>query len=146
MLRSVGAATAAFGLSSESNVLQSLTQQGTPEAADSLFDTTDVINTACAPNCRGKCPLNVHVRDGQVKFVEPQMTDDEQYRRGCLLGQSQVQRVYSPKRLKYPMVRADWEPGNPNPEGRGPDAEYQRVSWDTALTYVADEMKRIRDD
>lgn len=146
MLGSVGAATAAFGLTSQSDVLQSLTAQDSSGTIESLFDTTDVINTACAPNCRGKCPLNVHVRDGQVKFVEPQMTDDEQYRRGCLLGQSQVQRVYSPKRLKYPMVRADWEPGNPNPEGRGPDAEYQRVSWDTALTYVADEMKRIREE
>ncbi|MGM0399274.1 MAG: molybdopterin-dependent oxidoreductase [Halobacteriota archaeon] len=146
MLRSVGAATAAFGLGSESGVLDSLTERENADAVESLFDTTDIVNTACAPNCRGKCPLNAHVRDGQVKFVEPQMTDDEQYRRGCLLGQSHVQRVYSPKRLKYPMVRSDWEPGNPTPEGRGPDADYQRVSWDTALTYVADEMKRIRDE
>lgn len=147
VLLSAGAAAGALSLGG-GNALRSLSQgDATATAtAEALFDETQVLNTACAPNCRGKCPLNVHVRDGQVKFVEPQMTDDEQYRRGCLLGQSHVQRVYSPRRLKYPMVRSDWSPGDPNPEGRGEDAEFEQVSWDEALDYVADEMLRVRDE
>ncbi|ELY91501.1 molybdopterin-dependent oxidoreductase [Natrinema altunense] len=145
VLLSAGAAAGMLGLGGHS-ALQSLTRDETDAAVEGLFDETQVLNTACAPNCRGKCPLNVHVRDGQIKFVEPQMTDDERYRRGCLLGQSHVQRVYSPKRLKYPMVRADWEPDAPNPGGRGEDAQFEQVSWDEALQYVADEMRRVRSE
>ncbi|MFC7209839.1 molybdopterin-dependent oxidoreductase [Natronoarchaeum sp. GCM10025321] len=146
VLLSAGAAAGALGLGG-GNVLQSLGEDTAESAVvEDLFDQTEVLNTACAPNCRGKCPLNVHVRDGQVKFVEPQMTDDEQYRRGCVLGQSHVQRVYSPKRLKYPMVRSDWSPGEPNPEGRGEDATFEQVSWDEALDYVADKMSRVREE
>ncbi|AOW79623.1 dimethylsulfoxide reductase [Halodesulfurarchaeum formicicum] len=144
VLLGAGAAAGVLGLGgTDYNFSLSATN---PAQTGGLLDKSEVVRTACAPNCRGKCPLNVYVRDGEIKFVEPQMTDDEQYRRACLLGQSQIQRVYSPKRLKYPMVRSDWEPGNPNPEGRGPDAEYERVSWDTALTYVAEEMTRLRDE
>ncbi|SFB73234.1 prokaryotic molybdopterin-containing oxidoreductase family, molybdopterin binding subunit [Halobiforma haloterrestris] len=145
VLLSAGAAAGVLGIGGK-QTLDSLTRDATSGSVDGLFDETQVLNTACAPNCRGKCPLNVHVRDGQIKFVEPQMTDDEQYRRGCLLGQSHVQRVYSPKRLKYPMVRSDWSPGDPNPGGRGEGAEFEQVSWDEALDYVAEEMLRVREE
>ncbi|WP_254769369.1 molybdopterin-dependent oxidoreductase [Salinilacihabitans rarus] len=145
VLLSAGAAAGVLGLGGASS-LRSLDGVDRAGTVTDLFDETQVLNTACAPNCRGKCPLNVHVRDGQIKFVEPQMTDDERYRRGCLLGQSHVQRVYSPKRLKYPMVRSDWSPGEPNPEGRGSDAEFEQVSWDEAIGYVADGMERAREE
>ena len=144
VLIGAGAAAGTLGVSG-AGLRWALTENSSAQP-QSLLDETSVVTTSCAPNCRGKCPLNVYVRDGQVKFVEPQMTDDEQYRRACLLGQSHIQRVYSPKRLKYPMKRADWSPENPNPEGRGEDAEFQRISWDEALDYIADEMKRVRQE
>ena len=45
------------------------------------------------------------------------------------------------------MKRKNWQPGggdNSNGEMRGKD-EWERISWDEALTYVADEMQRIKD-
>ena len=143
-LRSAEAAADAFDLE-EGAAVRSLSQADTGKSDDSSFDRTEVVSTACAPNCRGKCPIDVYVRDGRVEFVEPQMPEDEQYRRACLLGQSNVQQVYSPNRLKYPMVRSDWSPGDPNPESRGQDAEFQQVSWDEALEYVSGEMSRVQE-
>ena len=144
MLLGAGAAAGALGLG-VTDYGVSLSETSSAQRTG-LLSESEVVRTACAPNCRGKCPLNVYVRDGQVKFVEPQMPDDEQYRRACLLGQSHIQRVYSPNRLKYPMKRADWSPGDPNPTGRGQDAEFERISWDEALDYVADEMHRVREE
>ena len=146
VLLSAGAAAGVLGIGS-GKYLQTLdTDQAQVGTALHLLDESEIIRTSCAPNCRGKCPLNAYVRDGQVKFVEPQMTDDERYRRACLLGQSHVQRMYSPTRLKYPMKRVDWSPDDPNPGGRGEPAEFEQITWDEALDYVADEMLRVREE
>ena len=52
--------------------------------------------------------------------------------------------VYSPTRIKYPMVRrAFLEHGfGADPEGRG-DGDFVRVTWDQALDLVASELKRV---
>ena len=53
-------------------------------------------------------------------------------------------RVYSPARILYPMMRADFDPnGNRNPQNRG-ISKYKRISWDQALDIIASEMKRIK--
>lgn len=52
--------------------------------------------------------------------------------------------VYSPSRIKYPMVRkAFLENGaGASPEDRG-NGEFVRVDWDTALELVTGELKRV---
>ncbi|MFO7833133.1 MAG: molybdopterin-dependent oxidoreductase, partial [Halohasta sp.] len=57
-----------------------------------------------------------------------------------------TQRAYDPTRLKYPMVRADWSPDDPNPTGRGEDAEFERVSWEDALDLVAGKMESLKSE
>ena len=53
-------------------------------------------------------------------------------------------RVYSPNRIKYPMIRVDWDPnGERNVQNRG-KSKYRRISWDEATTIIADEIKRVR--
>ncbi|MGA2262873.1 MAG: molybdopterin-dependent oxidoreductase [Acidobacteriota bacterium] len=52
-------------------------------------------------------------------------------------------RVYSPNRIKYPLIRVDRQPdGERNPRNRG-KSKYRRISWDDATTIVANEIKRI---
>ena len=55
--------------------------------------------------------------------------------------------VYSPTRIKYPMVRRAYLEGGPgaSPETRGQD-DFVRVSWDEALDLVAEEVKRVQDE
>lgn len=54
-------------------------------------------------------------------------------------------RVYSPNRVAYPLKRVDWDPnGKRNEQNRGKSA-FVRISWDEALTYIANEVKRIKE-
>jgi anaerobic selenocysteine-containing dehydrogenase len=54
-------------------------------------------------------------------------------------------RVYSPARILYPMMRVDFDPnGNRNPQNRG-ISKYKRISWDQALDIIASEMNRIKE-
>lgn len=54
--------------------------------------------------------------------------------------------IYSPSRIKYPMVRRAWLEEGPgaDPAGRG-TGDFVRVSWDQALDLVAKELVRVRD-
>ena len=106
----------------------------------------------CNQNCSGMCSNMGYVVDGTVIR---QKTDDSRedswdcpQQRGCLRGRSLRQQVYNGDRLKYPMKRKHWQPGggeNAHGELRGRD-EWERISWDEALTYVTDELKRVYRD
>ncbi len=55
--------------------------------------------------------------------------------------------VYSPSRIKYPMVRRAFLEGGPpgtRTEERGSE-DFVRVSWDQALELVTNELKRVSD-
>jgi len=54
-------------------------------------------------------------------------------------------RVYSPARIRYPLMRVDFDPnGNRNPQNRGV-SKYKRISWDQALDIITNEMNRIKE-
>ncbi|HTX71103.1 MAG TPA: molybdopterin-dependent oxidoreductase [Thermoleophilia bacterium] len=54
-------------------------------------------------------------------------------------------RVYSPARIRYPMMRVDFDPhGERNPQNRGV-SKYKRISWDEALDVIAGEMNRVKE-
>ncbi|NLJ72004.1 MAG: molybdopterin-dependent oxidoreductase [Syntrophomonadaceae bacterium] len=107
------------------------------------------IAAACWHNCGGRCVNKALVVDG---VVVRQKTDDNHedspdypQQRGCLRGRSQRQQVFGADRLKYPMKRKHWEPGGGNKELRGKD-EWERISWDEALDYIANELKRVKNE
>lgn len=107
------------------------------------------ISAACWHNCGGRCLNKALVVDG---VVIRQKTDDTHedspdypQQRGCLRGRSQRQQVFGADRLKYPMKRKHWQPGGGDKSLRGRD-EWERISWDEALTYIADELQRVKKD
>lgn len=53
-------------------------------------------------------------------------------------------RVNSGTRVKYPLLRDDWSPENPNPGKRGRSG-YSRISWERALDIVVGQLNRIRE-
>jgi anaerobic selenocysteine-containing dehydrogenase len=54
-------------------------------------------------------------------------------------------RVYSPARIRYPMMRVDFDPdGERNPQNRGV-SKFKRISWDKALDVITGEMNRIKE-
>lgn len=123
--------------------------ENTLKSADGMeagTESEEWITAACWHNCGGNCYNRALVKDG---VVVRQKTDDNRedswdnpQQRGCLRGRSQRKQVFAPDRLKYPMKRKGWSPDNPNGEMRGKD-EWERISWDEALGYVADEIKKV---
>ncbi|UCF57568.1 MAG: molybdopterin-dependent oxidoreductase, partial [Deltaproteobacteria bacterium] len=58
----------------------------------------------------------------------------------CLKAYGNIQKLYNPHRIKTPLKRT-------NPEkGRGIDPQWVEISWDEALTMVAEKLKKIRQD
>jgi len=52
-------------------------------------------------------------------------------------------RALSSNRIKYPMIREDFDPnGERNPQNRG-KSKFRRISWEDAATLVANEVKRM---
>ncbi|WP_139652592.1 molybdopterin-dependent oxidoreductase [Raoultibacter phocaeensis] len=125
------------------------------EPADATTDNGETvpvdgqwITAACWHNCGGRCLNKVLVKDG---VAIRQKTDDTHedsadypQQRACLRGRSQRKQVFSADRIKYPMKRKGWSPDNPQGELRGKD-DWERIEWDEALTYVADELKKAKD-
>lgn len=107
------------------------------------------IPAACWHNCGGHCVNKALVVDG---VVIRQKTDDTHpdtpdypQQRSCPRGRSQRQQCFGADRLKYPMKRKHWEPltgGDKSLRGRD---EWERISWDEALDYVAAELKHARE-
>ncbi len=95
-----------------------------------------VFRGVCRPNCFGFCHLNVHVHDGKVMKTTRAPYNESCYDRICQRGLSHVQRIYDPKRLQYPMRRAEG-----TERGAG---QWERVTWDEALTEIADKIKEIQ--
>ncbi|EKN4072398.1 dimethylsulfoxide reductase subunit A [Yersinia enterocolitica] len=97
-----------------------------------------VIWSACTVNCGSRCPLRMHVVDGEIKYVETDNTGDDNFEglhqvRACLRGRSMRRRVYNPDRLKYPMKRV----------GARGEGKFKRISWDEAFDTLAASMKSI---
>ncbi len=79
-------------------------------AAEAKTDDEKVVWSACTVNCGSRCPLRMHVQNGEIKYVETDNTGDDEFGnspqvRACLRGRSMRRRVYNPDRLKYPMKR-----------------------------------------
>ena len=99
-----------------------------------------VMTVACYHNCGGRCILGAVVKDGAITRLVPDPTKEEDPITNpraipCLRGRSQIHRVYSADRIKYPMKRV----------GKRGEGNFQRISWDEALNTIADQIKRIKD-
>jgi molybdopterin-containing oxidoreductase family molybdopterin binding subunit len=97
-----------------------------------------VFRGACRGNCASSCVLNVTVRDGKIVKTEPTPMDNPDDTRICARGHAHPQRVYAADRLKYPMRRVEG-----TARGAG---EWEQISWDEAITYIADKWKGYREE
>ena len=106
------------------------------------------VAAACWHNCGGRCMNKVMVKDGMVVRQKTDDTHPDSFdypqQRGCVRGKAQQQQCFGADRLKYPMKRKHWSPDAPNGELRGKD-EWERISWDEAIQYVADQYKTIKE-
>ena len=106
-------------------------------------------------------PVFVHVKDGRILRVTPIEFSPDDPGPWTILARGKTfspprkttisphslawkSMIYSKDRLLYPMKRVDFDPkGERNPQNRGVSG-YERISWETALDMVADEIKRVK--
>lgn len=99
-----------------------------------------VVYQHCAVDCGGQCVLKMHIKDGELAYVESDTSGDSGFGEGfqpraCLRGRSIRQWLNGPDRLNYPMKRVEGTK-------RG-DGQYERISWDEAIDLIASEFTRI---
>lgn len=92
-----------------------------------------VFRNACPRNCYDTCSIKTYVKDGIVQFVEG--APESSFTQGalCVKGYSYPRRVYSPDRIKYPMIQ----------EGRG-SGNWRRISWDEAMDRISDKILELK--
>jgi anaerobic dimethyl sulfoxide reductase subunit A len=131
----VGLAAAAGGISLP---FRQARADKAPVAAAAAAEKEKVVWSACTVNCGSRCPLRMHVVDGEIRYVETDNTGNDDYEglhqvRACLRGRSMRRRVYNPDRLKYPMKRV----------GARGEGKFVRISWEEAFDTIAGSMKKI---
>ena len=106
------------------------------------------VTFACNYDCGNRCLVKAYVIDGvAIRLKTDDTTDDTKYRlqaRACVRGRSMLNFTYAPDKLKYPLKRKNWSPGNPNGHLRGID-EWERISWDEAVTTIVSELKKAQE-
>ena len=80
--------------------------------------------------CYHSCGMNVLVENGRITKVEG--LKDHPLNKGqlCPKGEKAMEVVYHPDRLKYPMKKVN--------------GKWQRVTWDQALTEIADKLQTLK--
>ncbi len=103
------------------------------EAIEKAMGKFEVKYTACAM-CPAECGLEVWVRDGKLVKIygneEVPMNDGT----ACAKGASAGQLVYSPYRLKYPMIRV----------GERGSRKFKRVTWDEAIDHISKRLREVK--
>ncbi|MEG2262557.1 MAG: molybdopterin-dependent oxidoreductase [Raoultibacter sp.] len=105
------------------------------------------IPAQCWADCGSRGFNKVYVKDGSCVRMGTDETHEDTpdcpRLRSCARGRANRAHIFGADRLKYPMKRKNWEPGGKSDGSlRGKD-EWERISWDEALTYIADEIIRI---
>lgn len=83
----------------------------------------------CAIDCPGRCPLELHLRNGELARVSANKAAP-----ACHRGLSMRAWANSPDRLMWPLRRV----------GPRRAARFERVTWDEVLDEIADRLARIR--
>ena len=105
------------------------------QVSDSDQGRVEIKKTTCYM-CACRCGIKVHLRDGQVRFI--QGNPDHPLNKGvlCAKGSSGIMKQYSPGRLTKPLRRkANAERG---------DAEFEEISWDEAFSIMEERMAKLR--
>ena len=89
--------------------------------------TTETRDTTCYM-CACRCGIRVHLRDGEVRYIDG--NPDHPLNQGviCAKGSSGIMKQYSPARLTKPLRR---KPGTERGAG-----EFVEISWDEAFAHA----------
>jgi len=94
------------------------------------------VKTTTCYMCACRCGIRVHLRGGEVRYIEG--NPDHPLNKGviCAKGSSGIMKQYSPARLTQPLRRkAGAERGS---------GEFEPISWDEAFAMLEERLAKIR--
>jgi len=94
------------------------------------------VATVCPLDCPDACSLDATVQEGKVTVLDGSTDNPITGGYICAKVRRFPERMYGPDRVLYPAVRK-------GPKGSG---WFDRVSWDDALTRIADRLGAVRDE
>lgn len=128
----VGAA--ALGATAGKALLTPTTSWGAEDPIQTTPEDTQYIHTICE-QCVWRCGAIAKVVKGEVKKLEGNPNHPNNLGKLCPRGNAGIETLYSPDRIKFPLIRA----------GARGSGLWRKASWDEALSYTAEQMKKIND-
>jgi len=85
--------------------------------------------------CPSGCGISVKIQEGQAKKIAG--NPDSPINRGklCSMGESALQVLYNPDRIKKPLKRV----------GKRGEGQWEEISWEKALQILASEMQQLQE-
>ncbi len=112
---------------------RTLRERETARLDTSPYVSDEIRKTTCYM-CACRCGIDVHLRDGKVRYIEGNR--DHPINRGvlCAKGAAGIMQHYSPARLRAPLLRT-------GPRGSG---EFREITWNEALETAVSWLKPVR--
>jgi len=102
-------------------------------AIEQAMDKYEIKYTACSM-CPAECGLETWIKDGRLEKIYGNEEVPMNAGTCCAKGVAATQLIYSPYRLKYPMIRV----------GERGEGKFKRVSWEEAIDYIAKKLTNIK--
>ena len=95
----------------------------------------DAVKQTTCYMCACRCGINVHLREGKVRYIEG--NPDHPVNRGvlCAKGSAGIMQHYSPARLDKPLLRV----------GERGEGKFREIEWDQALALAAGWLRETRE-
>ncbi|NCA89990.1 MAG: formate dehydrogenase [Gammaproteobacteria bacterium] len=102
---------------------------------DHALGRSEVKETTCYM-CACRCGIRVHLRDGEVRYIEGNPNHPLNQGVICAKGSSGIMKQYSPARLTQPLRRrAGAERGT---------SDFEAITWDEAFQLLTERLARLR--
>ena len=109
-----------------------------PSFAEPRVETSppvaDEVKTTTCYMCACRCGVRVHLRDGEVRYIDG--NPEHPVNRGviCGKGSAGIMKQHSPAKLRKPLLRV----------GERGSGEFREIEWDQALDMLAERLAGIR--
>jgi sulfite dehydrogenase (quinone) subunit SoeA len=107
-----------------------------PVAKTRALDSGNTVKTTTCYMCACRCGIRVHLRDGQVRYIDGNPEHPLNQGVICAKGASGIMKQISPARLTQPLLR---KPGSDRGAG-----EFDVITWDKAFEILTERLGKIR--
>ena len=94
------------------------------------------VKTTTCYMCACRCGIRVHLREGEVRYIDGNPNHPLNQGVICAKGASGIMKQYAPARLTQPLVR--------KPDAERGTAQFKPVSWETAFATLEKRLAHLR--